>query len=169
MLDFLSVNTLLKVRATFTLQVSPRFGHQTVKVQSATEVEVLDEVSQGYCVQSDDQKKNPIAEAMKLCVHWQSVLAKHQRYHEAILPSVLALATLDSTTQIGSFLFVSHCPRSPGKVQSRFTVAGAIAQMEWPMEIQEKDLPIETFVYTHRDRANFHCQGIAWTRSGNTK
>jgi hypothetical protein len=33
-------------------------------------------------------------------VHWRSLLAKHQPYHDKILPSLLALATLGEVTQI---------------------------------------------------------------------
>ncbi len=55
-MDLVSVLTL-KVRATIAVQVAQRFGHQTVAVQSATEVEALDEVSQSYRVLSDIRRK----------------------------------------------------------------------------------------------------------------
>jgi hypothetical protein len=40
-------------------------------------------------------------------------MRKRLRYHVAILPSLLALATLGGATQIGSSLFVSQRLRSP--------------------------------------------------------
>ncbi len=40
---------------------------------------------------------------------------------------VLALATLGGTTEIGSFLFLSHRPRWPRQVQSHVAVVGIIA------------------------------------------
>ena len=43
-------------------------------------------------------------------LHWWSLVEWHRA---AIFPLVLALATLGSVTQIGSFLFVSHHPRWP--------------------------------------------------------
>ncbi len=58
-MDLVSVVTL-KVRATVAVQVAQRFGHYTVTVQSATEVEVLDEVSQSYRVRSDVQRKTQL-------------------------------------------------------------------------------------------------------------
>ncbi len=52
----------LEVRATVAVQFAQRFGHQTVAVHSATEVEVLDEVSQGYRVLSDTRRKTQLHE-----------------------------------------------------------------------------------------------------------
>jgi len=60
-LDLLSVVTL-KVRATVAVQVAQRSGNQTVAVQSATEVEVPDEVSQSYRVRSDVRRKTQLHE-----------------------------------------------------------------------------------------------------------
>ncbi len=50
----------LKVRATVRVQVAQRFGHKNVEVQSATEVEVLDEVSLDYYVRSDIRRKTKL-------------------------------------------------------------------------------------------------------------
>jgi len=57
----LSVFTL-KVRATVRVQDIQRFGDKTVEVQSATEVKVIDKVSQGYHVKSGVRRKTQLHE-----------------------------------------------------------------------------------------------------------
>jgi hypothetical protein len=49
-------------------------------------------------------------------------IQKCQRYYNAVSPSLLALATLDSSTQIGSFLFHSPWAKASkeGDIPSRY-------------------------------------------------
>jgi hypothetical protein len=53
---------------------------------------------------------------------WQ----KHLQYREAILPSLLAFATLGAAKQIRTFQFVVRHPRWPRQVQSCVTITDVI-------------------------------------------
>ncbi len=59
--------------------------------------------------------------SIKLCLHWKNLVQNCQRQWHATLPSLLALATLGSMTQKGSFLFFVALPKE-AKASTEVTV-----------------------------------------------
>jgi hypothetical protein len=63
---------------------------------------------------------------LRLIYIGEACTRKHQSYHDAILPSLLALATLIDVIQLGMILSVSRRPRVPRQVQSLVAVTVVI-------------------------------------------